>query len=101
MIPFLIIISNLADRGLQGDSIPKFAYDLYRNLSPKYEKRARLRVESKQAENMSIEDISGTEWPVFGEQVKDFSMPPKAYVSTAINRKSQASSRLLSRDRIY
>ncbi len=65
-IPLFIISLNLADKGLGQGTIPKFAFDLHHNLSPKYEKWAIERVESKQAANMSIEDISGTEWPVFG-----------------------------------
>lgn len=66
LIPLFIVSSNLADKGLGQGTIPKFAFDLHRNLSPKYEKWTTERVKSKQAEDLSIEDISGTEWPVFG-----------------------------------
>jgi len=65
--PALIIIRNLNDPGLiSGDTPPRFAYGWHRSLSKKYEKWARERVASGTAADMSIQDISGTEWPVFG-----------------------------------
>lgn len=65
--PLVIIIRNLNDPGLKsGEAPPRFVYDWHRSLSPKYEKWARERVASGMAAEMSIQDISGTEWPVFG-----------------------------------
>ncbi|MHC4642790.1 MAG: hypothetical protein ACYS32_14195 [Planctomycetota bacterium] len=66
VIPFVIVSFSLTDPGLKGDGIPQFAFRVHRQLSPKYEKWARKRVASEQAEDMNIEDISGTEWPLFG-----------------------------------
>ena len=65
--PALIIIHDLNDPGLRsGDTPPRFAYDWHRSLSPKYETWARERVASGDAAAMSVYDISGTEWPIFG-----------------------------------
>jgi len=65
--PAAIIIRDLNDPGLKtGDTLPRFTYSWHRSLSPKYEKWARERVESGTAANLSVYDISGTEWPVFG-----------------------------------
>jgi len=65
--PAVIIIRDLNDPGLKsGDAPPRFAYSWHRSLSAKYEKWARERVASGAAADMNIQDISGTEWPVFG-----------------------------------
>jgi hypothetical protein len=65
--PAVIILRDLNDPGLKnGDTPPRFAYSWHRSFSTKYEKWARERVESGKAADLSINDISGTEWPVFG-----------------------------------
>jgi len=65
--PAIIIIRDLNDPGLKsGDGPPRFAYPWHRSLSKKYQEWASERVASGEAANMSIQDISGTEWPVFG-----------------------------------
>jgi hypothetical protein len=65
--PALTILHYLNDPGLKsGETPPRFAYGWHRSLSKKYETWARERVASGAAANMSVQDISGTEWPVFG-----------------------------------
>lgn len=65
--PTIIILRDLNDPGLaSGDAPPRFAYRWHHSLSNKYATWARERVASKKALNMSVQDISGTEWPVFG-----------------------------------
>lgn len=65
--PALIIIRDLNDPGLKsGDGPPRFAYSWHRSLSKKYQKWASERVASGKAAEMSIQNISGTEWPIFG-----------------------------------
>jgi len=65
--PAVVILHDLNDPGLKtGDTLPRFTYSWHRSLSPKYEKWARERVESGKAADLSVNDISGTEWPVFG-----------------------------------
>ena len=66
IIPFCIVIHYLADPGLKEEGIPRFAFRLHRSLSTRYERWASNRVISGQAEQLSIEDIAGTEWPLFG-----------------------------------
>ncbi|MFT3890354.1 MAG: hypothetical protein QM730_01865 [Anaerolineales bacterium] len=65
--PAVTIIRYLNDPGLKsGETPPRFVYAWHRSLSKKYEIWARERVASGAAADMSIQDISGTEWPVFG-----------------------------------
>jgi len=57
---------NIRDPALKQPGIPKVAWRLYRNLTPRYARWARDRVAQGRAEGLSISDISGTEWPPFG-----------------------------------
>ncbi len=65
-VPFALMIYYLADPALKADAIPRLALHLHRRLSPKYEKWARQRLAAGRAEDLDIDDISGTEWPLFG-----------------------------------
>lgn len=99
--PTVIILRDLKDPGLgSGDAPPRFAYRWHHSLSAKYEAWARERVASEKASDMSIQDISGTEWPVFGtvfylwatESLQDawekdpslYHLEPKVYARGAI-----------------
>lgn len=66
IIPFCIMIYYLAEPGLKGQGISRLAFHLHRSLSTRYEKWASQRIISGQAEQLSIEDIDGTEWHLFG-----------------------------------
>jgi len=66
LIPAAMLICDLRDPGLYSAEIPRCAFRWHRALSPKYEKWARGRVESGAATKLTTENISGTEWPVFG-----------------------------------
>src|SRR5580704_12068075 len=57
---------DIRDPALQQPGIPKAAWRLYRNLTPRYAAWAQKRVTEGRAENLSTSDISGTEWPLFG-----------------------------------
>jgi hypothetical protein len=57
---------DIQDPALQQAGIPQAAWRLYRNLTPRYAAWARLRVAQGRAAGMSVDNISGTEWPVFG-----------------------------------
>jgi len=57
---------NIRDTALKQPGIPKSAWRHYRNLTPRYAAWAKKRVAEGRAENLSTEDISGTEWPPFG-----------------------------------
>jgi len=57
---------DIQDPALSHGGIPKASWRLYRNLTPRYAAWARNRVAQGRAENLSINNISGTEWPLFG-----------------------------------
>jgi hypothetical protein len=57
---------SMHDRALSGPGIPKVAWRLYRNLTPCYAQWAKDRVTRGSAAGLSTENISGTEWPLFG-----------------------------------
>jgi hypothetical protein len=59
-------ILDIRDSALQRAGMPKAAWRLYRNLTPRYARWAKERVAQGQAEGLSTTDISGTEWPLFG-----------------------------------
>lgn len=66
LIPAVLIISDLRDPGLRGNSTPKCVFRWHKSLSGKYEKWAKRRVSKGAAANLTTENISGTEWPMFG-----------------------------------
>jgi hypothetical protein len=57
---------NIQDPALRGPGIPKVDWRLMRHLTPRYAEWAQQRVALGRARNLSINDISGTEWPLFG-----------------------------------
>ena len=59
-------ILNILDPALRQAGTPQAAWRLYRSLTPRYEKWAKERVATGQAEGLSTSNISGTEWPLFG-----------------------------------
>ncbi len=66
LVPAGTLIDDLRDAGLYSDKMPRCAFRWHRALSPKYEKWARRRVKAGAATKLTTQDISGTEWPVFG-----------------------------------
>jgi len=57
---------DIRDPALKEPGTPKVAWRLFHNLTPRYAKWAKDRVAQGKAEAMSTENISGTEWPLFG-----------------------------------
>jgi hypothetical protein len=57
---------DIRDPALRRPGTPNAAWRLFRNLTPRYAIWARERVARGQAEALSTDDISGTEWPLFG-----------------------------------
>lgn len=66
IIPAVGIMVNLRDPGLVDGSMSRFLYDWHRDLSPKYETWAKQRLVSDKAAQLSVDNIPGTEWPLFG-----------------------------------
>jgi hypothetical protein len=66
LLPAGIVLYNLSDPAISNGQIPASAFRLHRSLSPRYEQWARDRIESERAAKLHTDNISGTEWPVFG-----------------------------------
>lgn len=66
IFPTAILIHDLLDPGLRNGEIPAFAFRWHRSLSPKYAVWAQKRIASGAATQLELENISGTEWPLFG-----------------------------------
>jgi len=64
--PTVRAMLDIRDPALQQPGIPKAAWRLYRNLTPRYATWATGRIAQGRAEALSTSDISGTEWPLFG-----------------------------------
>lgn len=65
IIPFGTLVNILRDPGLHNGEMPRFLYQWHQQLSQKYEPWANQRVESSRAANLNLDNISGTEWPMF------------------------------------
>lgn len=65
-IPGFIVIRTLCDPALRSDAIPRAARRLFRVLTPRYERWANARTGSGAATGLSLNEIAGTEWPLFG-----------------------------------
>ena len=56
----------LTDKGLHGNGVSSFALYRHKVLSDDYAKYARERIASGKAENLHVDQIAETEWPLFG-----------------------------------
>ncbi len=65
ILPALITIYHLNQLRNSPESIQPFIYSWHHSLSPKFEAWATNRVTSAAAANLNINNISGTEWPMF------------------------------------
>jgi hypothetical protein len=66
LLPVVRVVHDLADPDLRQAAIPRSAWRLHRTLTPKFEQWAKARLASGRATQLSTQDISGTEWPLFG-----------------------------------
>jgi hypothetical protein len=57
---------DIRDPALRQAGVPKVAWRLYRNLTPRYAAWARERASTGNPEDLTTDNISGTEWPLFG-----------------------------------
>lgn len=64
--PPIRAVLSIRDPALQRPGMPKAAWRLYQNLTPRYATWAEERVAHGRAGGLSTDDISGTEWPLFG-----------------------------------
>jgi len=66
LIPATTVTHDLSDPNIRSAGIPRCAWKLHRDLSPRFERWARQRLDSKRAAELPTSNISGTEWPLFG-----------------------------------
>jgi len=66
ILPGFLVMRDLADPRLKDERIPQVAWRLHRDLSPRYARWARERVESGVAAQLNLYDVPSTEWPMFG-----------------------------------
>ena len=66
VLPAIQLVGDLRDPGLTGETIPRCVFRWHRALSPKYACWAQDRVACGAAGQLTTENISGTEWPLFG-----------------------------------
>ena len=64
--PAVVILHDMNDPGLVDGGVPRYTFSWHRSLSADYEAWAHERVMSGKAAGLNINNISGTEWPVFG-----------------------------------
>ena len=91
---------DLQDPALSGSGTPKVAWRLYRNLTPRYARWAKQRVAEGRAEGLSIQDISGTEWPLFGSVFYLWGLENLQAAWDAGDHQSQHEPRVFARDAI-
>ncbi len=65
LIPGFIVIHELSDPNIRSAGIPQSTWQFHRDLSPKFEQWCKERLASQRSE-LSTNNISGTEWPLFG-----------------------------------
>jgi hypothetical protein len=66
LIPGATVVHDLSDPNIRSAGIPQSAWRLHRTLTPKYERWAKERLDSTRATELSTNNVSGTEWPLFG-----------------------------------
>ncbi len=66
LLPVLMVMRDLADPNIRSPGIPRAAWRLHRSLTPQFVRWAKARVGSGRAAALSTQNISGTEWPLFG-----------------------------------
>jgi hypothetical protein len=63
--PAFLLIADILELQSASGKPPGFAFRWHRTLSPRFETWARERVASGRAKNLNLQDVPGTEWPVF------------------------------------
>lgn len=63
--PLFIVVKDLNEPSLHNGEIPNFTYRWHRDISKNFPDWANNRIDSNQATSLDINNISGTEWPMF------------------------------------
>ena len=64
--PAFELIRSFFDPALNGQGVPRLARQLHYSLTPRYARWATERTGSQRAAKLSISNVSGTEWPLYG-----------------------------------
>ena len=66
LLPGYIVATVVRDPGLRTPAVPRCAFSWHRSLTPRIGRWAEERVSSGRAAKISPNDITSTEWPIFG-----------------------------------
>lgn len=66
LVPAGRVMLALGDPGARSGKAPDMAWSLHRAITPRHEAWSRRWVESGRGAQLSLDNISGTEWPLFG-----------------------------------
>lgn len=66
LIPGIRLVFDLNDPALRSGEIPHAAWRLHHDLASSYARWANAHMESRRATKVESDDVSGTEWPLFG-----------------------------------
>jgi len=66
IVPFIIIVSRLKDENLKSTRIPAYIFEQHYLLTQKIESWAKERIVSDKAKKADLNNITTTEWPIFG-----------------------------------
>lgn len=63
--PLVITIHDIQDPSLKQNGVPEFTYRWHKTISKKFPQWVNQRLESNRASQLGLDNISGTEWPMF------------------------------------
>ena len=66
IVPGVRVVMGLCDVGARSGEVPAIAWSLHRALTPRHEAWSKKWLASARGEQLSVDNISGTEWPLFG-----------------------------------
>lgn len=91
---------DLKDPALRGPGVPQAAWRLFESLTPRHAAWARERTAAGDAERLGLENISGTEWPLFGSVFYLWAVENLQEAWKAGDRSTAAEPRVMARDAI-
>lgn len=63
--PMVTIINDVSDVGISNGEIPEFTYQWHKEISDNFPEWVDERLRSNRAQELGLNDVSGTEWPMF------------------------------------
>lgn len=66
LVPGVRVVLGLCDAGARSGAVPGIAWSLHRAITPRHEAWSKRWLASERGEHLGLDDISGTEWPLFG-----------------------------------